>query len=60
VGEGSGKEVTQSWRVRTEGLAKAWDSLTVEEIATMAANLEGTQMMEELRLPDSTDVTRYD
>lgn len=58
MGEGSGKGVTQSWD--TGCLANAWDALTVEEIATVAANLEGTQMMEELRLPDSTDMTRYD
>lgn len=38
-------------------LANAWEALLVREIATTAANLEGTQMMEEPRLPDSTDVT---
>lgn len=38
-------------------LANAREALLVREIATMAAHLEGTQMMEEPRLPDSTDVT---
>ena len=38
-------------------LANAWETLLMEEIATMAADLEGTQVMEQQMLPDSRDVT---